>query len=166
LKKVFIFIFFILILVASFFGIKKFISKKKSIDSLETEFKSVCMIDFLEKKYECEIQNSPNITIIKINSPKNLEGMVFSVEGEKQKVIFKNKEFDKIPIPENSFLSLTAKILRSLNDISNFTQTASKDGFHLKSKKDKNNFELICDSKGKIMEILSPENNLKIKFSG
>ena len=167
MKKIFVLIFIVLlVLVGLFFGIKKFYGNKATDIQFVNKFKSESIMNIGEKVYGCELFHTDSLTEITLQDPKTVEGIKITWENGNQKVSLDGiqKETNYFMIPEDSFLNLVVKILNSINSLE--LTKLSNDGKYstFKGKIDKHEFEFTADDNGYIKELSIPLKKSKISF--
>jgi len=149
------------------FGINKFKKNEDKYLKFVMNFNSTAKIKIGEKEYECEVYHTDkNFTKIKILKPKTIEGLTFLWKDGVQTASFKNvsKNFDKLSVPEDSFLNLTVKILDSLKELSLIKLKNEDQNVSYKGKIDKFDFDITFSKDGLLKMIDIPSRQVKIIF--
>lgn len=138
-----------------------------SVD-LVTNFECDAQIEVNNKKYECKVFHTPEgINTVTFSKPENIKGLTFLWESGKYKVSMKDLsgEFNIEPLSDNSFVSCIIKVLNSLNDKENLKRASCEEGEEtLKGKCDNMDFDITVNSKGEIIRIFIPGNNITANF--
>lgn len=142
---------------------------KLGSNGISSVFDGEVSIKINGEEYECELRHTPEqVSRIEITKPEQLNGLVFTWEGNKYKILWKDLEceFNKDVLPQSAFMEAIVDVLNSITGNENLNyDSVSGEGSVFSGKCAVGDFEITADKNGVIKNVSIPSINLKADFT-